>query len=61
MKQERLPRTARAPFIVSEARSGILIDELSRVENIERARSYIPLATNDRSCRLLKRSGLGPI
>ena len=37
VKQKRLPKTAPVPCIVSEASSGILIDEVSLAENIERA------------------------
>ena len=37
VRQKRLPKTAPVPCIVSEARSGILIDEVSLAENIERA------------------------
>jgi ParB family transcriptional regulator, chromosome partitioning protein len=37
VRQKRLPKTAPVPCIVSEASSGILIDEVSLAENIERA------------------------
>jgi ParB family chromosome partitioning protein len=37
VKQKRLARTAPVPCVVSEAASGILIDEVSLAENIERA------------------------
>ena len=37
VKQKRLSKTAPVPCIVSEARSGILIDEVSLAENIESA------------------------
>jgi ParB family chromosome partitioning protein len=37
VKQKRLPKSAPVPCIVSEASSGILIDEVSLAENIERA------------------------
>lgn len=37
VKQKRLARTAPVPCVVSEAKGGILIDELSLAENIERA------------------------
>jgi ParB family chromosome partitioning protein len=37
VKQKRLARTAPVPCVLSEAQTGILIDELSLAENIERA------------------------
>jgi ParB family chromosome partitioning protein len=37
VKQKRLAKTAPVPCILSEAQTGILIDELSLAENIERA------------------------
>jgi ParB-like chromosome segregation protein Spo0J len=36
-KQKRLAKTAPVPCVVSDAASGILIDEISLVENIDRA------------------------
>ncbi|KIC60665.1 MAG: ParB/RepB/Spo0J family partition protein [Rhizobiaceae bacterium] len=37
MKQKRLGKTAPVPCVVSDAHSGVLIDEVSLVENMERA------------------------
>ena len=37
VKQKRLAKTAPVPCVVGDARSGILIDEISLVENMERA------------------------
>ena len=37
VKQKRLAKTAPVPCVLSEAQTGILIDELSLAENIERA------------------------
>jgi ParB family chromosome partitioning protein len=37
VKQKRLNKTAPVPCVVSEANSGVLVDELSLAENIERA------------------------
>ena len=55
-KQKRLAKTAPVPCVVGDAASGILVDEISLVENIERA----PLHPLDqfRACHAMREKGM---